>query len=482
MTNQANLLISSAKRAPERVAISFDGTDIHYGDLMGFAFGAADALQSAGVNAGDRVAIWLENDPAFAAAMYGAWLLGAVVVPIHAALTEPEARHILTDSGASVVVTRHTHRDVAESLRPGKVVDISTLPPTGSVRDAPDAELALIQYTAGTSGVPKGAMLTHDNLQANIDQMREVPIAIGHEDVSLCFLPLFHIYGLNVVLNLSIGVGAKIVLSERFDPKHAVDDIKKHGVTVVAAAPAAYVSWLNTDTAPDAFSNVRAAISGAAALPKEVLDGFGERFGVTIWEGYGLTETSPALTSTSIGGVPKANCVGRPLPGVELKLVDADGEEVEDEGDTGEIVVRGPNVFSGYWNKPGEAAFTDDGFFRTGDVGVFDDDGDLYIVDRRRDMVIVSGFNVYPREVEDVLRRHPKVGDVAVVGVPDDHTGERVRAIVVADPPGEAVTADELVEFCKANLAPYKIPKDIDITTEIPRNAAGKVLRRALRT
>jgi long-chain acyl-CoA synthetase len=244
-----------------------------------------------------------------------------------------------------------------------------------------------------------------------------------------------------------------------------------------------YVAWLLGEAPRDAFSNLRVAVSGAAPLPKEILSGFKDRFDVTIWEGYGLTETSPALTSTALGGVPKPNCVGRPLPGVELKLIDEDGDEVEDEGDPGEIVVRGPNVFSGYWNRPEEstAAFTEDGWFRSGDVGVFDDDGDLYIVDRKKDMVLVSGFNVYPREIEDVLRRHPNVGDVAVVGVPDEHTGEHIKAIVVADPPGESVTSVGLLEFCSKNLAPYKTPKEIEIVAEIPRNAAGKVLRRELR-
>jgi long-chain acyl-CoA synthetase len=314
--------------------------------------------------------------------------------------------------------------------------------------------------------------------------MRQVPIAVGPDDVSLCVLPLFHIFGLNVVLNVAIEVGAKIVLSERFDPVASLDLIKSNLVTMIAGAPPVYVAWLVGDTPRDAFSNVRVAVSGAAPLTKETLNGFKDRFDVTIWEGYGLTETAPALTSTSIGGVPKANCVGRPLPGVEIRLVDEDGIDIEDEGDTGEIVVRGPNVFKGYWNKPDEtkAAFTDDGWFRSGDIGVLDGDGDLFIVDRSKDLVIVSGFNVYPREVEDVLRRHPNVGDVAVVGTHDDRSGERVKAIVVLDPPGESVSAEDLIEFCGKSLAPYKIPKEIEFVTEIPRNAAGKVLRRELRT
>jgi long-chain acyl-CoA synthetase len=441
-------------------------------------------LAARGVGPGDRVAIWVPNHPSFASAMYGAWRLGAVAVPVHAALTEPEVKHILGDAGAKVVVCGPDQRDVGGSLV--DALGLEDLPLEGSERavvEPGESDLALIQYTAGTSGLPKGAMLSHANLKANIDQMREVPIAIGPDDVALCVLPLFHIFGLNVVLNLAIEVGATVVLSERFDPVGSLDLIKANLVTMIAGAPPVYVAWLMGDAPRDALSNVRVAVSGAAPLAKDVLAGFKERFDITIWEGYGLTETSPALTSTAIGGVPKPNCVGRPLPGVEIKLIDEDGDEVEDEGDPGEIVVRGPNVFSGYWNRPEEskAAFTEDGWFRSGDVGVFDDDGDLYIVDRKKDMVLVSGFNVYPREIEDVLRRYPNVGDVAVVGIPDEIAGERIRAIVVPDPPGEEISVDELLAFCAKSLAPYKTPKEIEVVADIPRNAAGKVLRRELR-
>ena len=483
--NLASLLDSTASRTPDAVALAFEGVEITYDQLRQRALGDAEVLAARGIAAGDRVALWVPNHPSFASVMYGAWRLGAVVVPVHAALTEPEVKHILGDSGAKVVVCGPEQIEVGARLL--DAIGLDELPLSGGdrpVADVTDDHLALIQYTAGTSGVPKGAMLTHANLHANIVQMRQTPIAIGPDDVALCVLPLFHIFGLNVVLNLAIEVGAKVVLAERFDPSRSLDLIKQHLVTQIAGAPPVYVAWLSlSDAPPDAFSNVRVAVSGAAPLPKPVLDGFKERFDVTIWEGYGLTETSPALTSTAMGGVPKANCVGRPLPGVELRLIDEDGDDVEEEGDPGEIVVRGENVFTGYWNRPEEsrAAFTDDGWFRSGDVGVFDDDGDLYIVDRKKDMVLVSGFNVYPREIEDVLRKHPNVGDVAVVGVPDVQTGERIKAIVVADPPGEAVTADELLQHCAKSLAPYKTPKDIEIVSDIPRNAAGKVLRRQLR-
>jgi long-chain acyl-CoA synthetase len=496
--NLADALAATAARSPDAVAVVFEGRSMSYAELEAITARTAAVLAGLDVRPGDRVAIWLPNHPAFATAMYGAWRCGAVVVPVHSALTEPEARHILVDSGAKVVFCGSAQfragQELVHSL-PALEHSILLDDPEGVAGDVhveiPDVapavevahdDLALVAYTAGTSGLPKGAMLTYGNLRANLDQMRGTSIAIEANDVVLCILPLFHIFGLNVVLNLSVDVGAKIVLMERFDPVACIDAIRAEGVTVVAGAPPAYVAWLALDGQPsDAFAGVRVAVSGAAPLAKETLVGFRERFGLTIWEGYGLTETAPALTSTAVGGVPKPGSIGRPLPGVEIRLVDEDGSDVE-PGDPGEVIVRGPNVFRGYWNRPedSERAFLD-GWFCTGDVAVADDDGDLFIVDRRRDLILVSGFNVYPREVEDVLRRHPNVGDCAVVGDPDPRSGESVRAIVVADPPGESISPDELVEFCRRSLAPYKVPATVEVVPEIPRNVAGKVLRRELR-
>jgi long-chain acyl-CoA synthetase len=492
--NLAELLDATAARSPDDVAIVFEGSRTTFAQLNDQATRLASALAVNGVVPGDRVALLLPNHPAFAAAMYGTWRCGATVVPVHSALTGAEVRHIVSDCEAKIVFCGPDQEEIARSLATSapSIERVVALGPEyismvesggpSPIAEVSDDDLALIAYTAGTSGLPKGAMLTHGNLRSNIEQMRQTPIAIGPEDVVLCVLPLFHIFGLNVVLNLAVSVGARVVLMERFDPRASLDAIGGDIVTVIAGPPQVYVAWLaQADAPPDAFSNVRIAISGAAPLSKAVLNAFRERFDVTIWEGYGLTETAPALTFTGIGGVPKAGSVGRPLPGVELRLEDEDGDEVE-LGDPGEIVVRGPNVFKGYWRKEDETArVLVDGWFRTGDVGIADDDGDIYIVDRRRDMVLVSGFNVYPREIEDVLRRHPKVGDCAVVGAPDPQTGEHVRAIVVPDPPGEGVTEGDIVEFLRKSLAPYKLPKEIEFVSEIPRNAAGKVLRRELR-
>lgn len=487
--NLARALGETSARTPDAVAVTFEGRSITYSQLNAQAGAVAGSLTEKGVGPGDRVAVWMGNHPAFASTTYGAWRCGAVVVPVHAMLTEPEARHIFADSGAKVAFCGPAQLAVGEKLGEEldalqAVVPAEDLEEGGgpSVAEVDQTALALIAYTAGTSGVPKGAMLTHANLRANLDQMRDTPIAIQPDDVVLCILPLFHIFGLNVVLNLSIDVGARLVLHERFDAAESIDAIRSERVTVIAGAPPVYVAWLALSrTSSDAFAPVRLAVSGAAPLPKEALTGFRDRFGVTIWEGYGLTETSPALTWTAVGGVPKPGSIGRPLPGVELKLVDQDGLEVE-EGDPGEVIVRGPNVFGGYWNAPEETGTAlRDGWFHTGDVAVADDDGDLFVVDRRRDLILVSGFNVYPREVEDVLRRFPNVGDCAVVGDADEHSGERVRAIVVPDPPGSEISSDELIDFCRASLAPYKVPSVVEVVPEIPRNAAGKVLRRVLR-
>jgi long-chain acyl-CoA synthetase len=499
--NLASALDATATRSPNAEAIAFEGQSTTYADLEAGARRVAAGLTGLGVGPADRVAVWLPNHPTFAESMYGIWRCGATVVPIHAALTAPEVQHILADAGAKVLICGEEQHLSAPDLISSaggleRVVVVGEADAnamsyasllegpgdTPTIAEVSEDDLALIAYTAGTSGLPKGAMLTHSNLRANLEQMRQAPLAIRPDDVVLCILPLFHIFGLNVVLNLGVDVGAKLVLFERFHPLTSIDSIREHGVTVIAGAPPAYVAWLAVPDPPaDAFASVRVAISGAAPLPKEVLTAFKDRFGVTIWEGYGLTETAPALTSTAVGGVPKPGSIGRSLPGVEIRLVDEDGSDVE-EGDPGEVIVRGPNVFRGYWSQPEESArVLRDGWFHTGDVAVADDEGDLYIVDRRRDLILVSGFNVYPREVEDVLRRHPNVGDCAVVGEPDPRTGENVRAVVVADPPGSTVTPEGLLEFCRRSLAPYKVPSTIDIVAEIPRNAAGKVLRRVLR-
>jgi long-chain acyl-CoA synthetase len=348
-----------------------------------------------------------------------------------------------------------------------------------------DSDLAVLLFTSGTAGDPKAAMLTHGNLLANLHQMLGIPEILGAEDVGLVALPLFHIFGLNVALGLSLATGAALVLDTRFDPAETLRHADDLGVTTLLGVPTMFAAWADI---PDAQANgaaslgaVRRAISGAAALDAAVAERFERRYGIALWQGYGLTEASPAV-STSLGtGRNRPGSVGRPLPGVEVQLVDEDGEPVL-EGDSGEIWVRGANVFAGYWRDPDATAqvLTDDGWLRTGDIGVIGEEGDLFVVDRSKDLVIVSGFNVFPAEVERVVASVPGVAEAVVIGRPDGVTGETVEAVIVSAP--GAVVTDELVRaYCTANLARYKCPTSIRFVSELPRGLAGKALRRALR-
>jgi long-chain acyl-CoA synthetase len=305
---------------------------------------------------------------------------------------------------------------------------------------------------------------------------------VTEDDVVLAVLPLFHIYGLNVVLGASLHAGATVVLSERFDPEETLDLVERHRVTILPGAPPMFAGWLGLPHVREgAFHSVRVALSGAAPLAPELASTFRERFGVTIWDSYGLTEAGPAVTTSAGRDDPPAGSIGGPLPGVEVRLVDEQGHDVE-EGDPGEIVVRGPNVFAGYWRRDADSsdAFLDGAWLRTGDVAVRDDDGNLYLVDRKKDLIIVSGFNVYPGEVEDVLLRHPSVAEAAVVGMPDERTGEAVRALVVLEKDAEA-TPDEIVEFARTSLARFKVPSVLEVVSSLPKHVTGKVLRRAVR-
>jgi len=325
-------------------------------------------------------------------------------------------------------------------------------------------------------------MLAHGHLLANLDQLGRVSdLTETDQDVALLALPLFHSYALNVILGTSMKTGATAVLVERFDASESLAVVERHGVTVLFGAPPMFAAWLSLpEVSRRAMSSVRLAVSGAAPLPADVFEAFRDRFGVTIWEGYGLTECGPAVTSNAMGKVAKPGSIGLPLPGVEMRLVDEDGDDAE-EDDPGEIWVKGPNVFSGYWNRPEATAEVLDGeWLRTGDVAYRDEDGYLHLVDRKKDLVIVSGFNVYPTEVEEAIERHPNVAEAAVVGIPDDQTGEAVQAWVVPRE-GQTLGTDEILDFLHGYLARFKQPSDIRIVDELPHHMTGKVLRRALR-
>ena len=498
MTNLASIIDGHPDDAPALVSRGHVTT---YGELRRQVGELRGGLTRLGVEPGDRIAVASSNNWLFAVSYLAALGTGAVAVPVNPSSPPAELQGQLAAVEAKVLIAGPGARAAAAGLDRNALSLQAVLVPEGveldgatslndcfggettAVVDRADDELAVLLFTAGTSGAPKAAMLTHGNLRANIDQVQSHPGRhVTPADVSLAVLPLFHVFGLNVVLGLMLAAGASVVLVERFDPASALDTIRDRKVTLVSGAPPMYAAWAAIDGADrDAFATVRLATSGAAPLSDEVSRAFTQRFGVPIRQGYGLTEAAPVVTSALPEGPQKPTSIGVPLPGVEVRLVDEEGEDTF-AGDPGEIWVRGPNVFPGYWRneEATRTALTDDGWLRTGDVAVVDDEGWLYIVDRAKDLIIVSGFNVYPAEVEDVLLEHPGIAAVAVVGVAHPHSGEAVKAFVVPEG-GRLVDEDELIDFCATRLARYKCPTKVMFVESLPQGVAGKVLRRALR-
>ena len=461
-----------------------------------------------GLAPGDRVAVQLPNGVEWVLAAVGALRAGLVLVPVNTAYTDPEVTHLLTDSGARLLVAGAARPDLAG-------VPVLAGPPTGdgSPPPAPDdpAALALLAYTSGTTGLPRGAMLTHAALLANQQQCLALdPPPVRSDDRVLLVLPLFHVYGLNSGFGLVAATGACAVLVEHFDPVATLRLMVEEEVTAVPGAPPMYAAWLaaadaaGSDTAlRRAFAAVRTASCGAAPLPAALFTGMRDRAAVTVWEGYGLTEAGPVLASTLATGRAKAECIGGPLPGVQLALRDTAGGPVAgpdpgsrvrpgvfgdpygDDGadhhgeEAGELCARGPNLFAGYW-PDGSDGPDADGWLLTGDIAYRDVDGDLRLVDRRRDLVLVSGFNVYPGEVERVLNAHPGVAESAVIGVPDPRTGEAVHAVVVRAP-GTPVSEAELLAHARVSLARFKVPPAVHVVPELPHSLVGKVSRSRLR-
>jgi len=500
--NISELLRRTAGRIGDKTALVFHDRAISYANLDREVDRAAAGFAALGIKPGDRVGVLVHNIPHFIYAYQGLARAGAVTIPLNTMYTADEVSFILSDSDARAVVVSESFAGTVDGLRDTlpmleHVVVAGSSAPMGAmtweqmlgrgaaepptVTTSPE-DLVVLAYTSGTTGRPKGAMLTHANLMANLDQMSQAQLlAEAEDDVVLLVLPMFHIYALNVILGLTMRVGASAVLMERFDATASLEAAERHGVTILFGAPPMFIAWLNTPGVERFdLSKVRLAVSGAAPLPGAVLEDFRRKLGITIWEGYGLTETAPGVTSNAMGEVAKPGSIGKPLPGVDVRIVDASDDDVED-GDPGEIIVRGPNVFRGYWRQEeATAEVIVDGWFHTGDVGYADDDGYIFLVDRKKDLIIVSGFNVYPREVEEAIFRHPKVADTAVVGIPHPYTGEAVKAFVVLKP-GESTTEEEILEFCKRSLARFKCPQVVDFVGELPHLPTGKVLRRLLR-
>jgi len=476
------MLLRSTGAEPDAPALIDAGRTHTFAELEALAAGTAGGLTRLGVRPGDRVAIASGNDLTFVAAYLGALWAGAVAVPLNPQVPTTVIADELHRVEARVLVcgpAGAAHLDLPgastlDALPPGDALPIEV--------ERDDDEIAVLLYTSGTAGMPKAAMLTHGNLAANIGQVLGDPgLALTSQDRTLGVLPFFHVFGLNVVLGVALTAGAAVVAVEPFDPARAVGAVREHGVTVVAAVPLMYDLFTALGDAPaDAFAGVRLAVSGAAALDPARARAFTERYGVDIHEGYGLTEAAPIVTSTAAGGATRHGSIGPSVPGVEVRLVDANGDDVA-AGDPGEIWVRGPNVFAGYWEDPEATArvVTADGWLRTGDVAVADVDGYLSLVDRLKDLIIVSGFNVYPVEVEEALLAHDAVADAAVAAIPDARTGEAVGAWVVPRA-GMAVDADALRAHVGTRLARYKVPARVTVVESLPRSPAGKLLRRAL--
>jgi long-chain acyl-CoA synthetase len=496
----ARLRRTAAER-PDHPALVWEGGQRSYGALHTRVDAVTGALQHRfGVAPGDRVALVLGTGPAFVEAAAAVLRSGAVVVPLLPGLAPDELRYALADSGATVAIVGPERAEAVADLRGGlpdlahlvtadvELEGVPSLEAAVVAAAAPDRvtrspdELGALVYTSGTTGRPRGAMLTRGNLAANQDQSLAGRSEVGPDDVVLLVLPLAHIYSFNVGLGASITAGATMVLVDRFDAAATLATIRERGVTVVLGAPPMYVAWLECEELDrDAMASVRLAVSGAASLPVPVIERFEARTGVVIEEGYGLTEAGPSVTSNPMAPAPRPGSVGVPLPGVELRIVDEAGRDVE-AGELGEVWVRGPNVFHGYWEHPEATAevLTPDGWLRTGDVGSLDDDGYLYLADRKGDLIIVNGFNVYPREVERVLLSDPSVGQAAVVGAPHPLTGETVVAHVVPQA-GATVDPDALVARCREMLARYKCPTRIEVQDALPHTATGKVRRVELR-
>jgi long-chain acyl-CoA synthetase len=497
--NVSDLVREATGRDGDKAAFRYGSTTLTWGEIESRVAAVAAGLAALGVGRGDRIAVQLGNTPDFPVVYFGALRAGLVAVPVNTGYTRAELLHCLGDSGAAVLVTTRSGAETGlsvaselEALQSVVVADVDTAPAGATTLDAllqtapgladsvgGGEDLAVVIYTSGTSGRPKGAMLTHRALLANLDQCTQIdPPVTTSDDVVLLVLPLFHIYGLNAALGAVAKHGATGSLSERFDPVETLEQIRRHGVTNVIGAPPMYVAWSMLPDVGDAFSSVRLAVSGAAPLPSDVLHRFLDVTGHHVFEGYGLTETAPVLTTTLMSEVAKPGSIGRAVPGIELKLVDEQGRPVED-GDPGEICVRGANTFSGYW-PDGEGGPDGDGWFATGDVAYVDDDGDLHLVDRRRELILVSGFNVYPREVEDVLVEHPDIEEAAVIGIAHPYTGESVKALVVLRA-GARLSAEDVIAYCALSLARFKCPTAVELVAELPHSATGKVSKGQLR-
>jgi long-chain acyl-CoA synthetase len=491
--NLARILTKTAEQSGDQTAFKLDDVELSYSLLDEGSARIAALLKSKGIEPGDRVGLMMPNVPYFPVIYYGILRAGAVVVPMNVLLKGREVAFYLEDPGAKLVFAWGDFGEAAETgaeqagsevilVKPGEFEKlVAEHEPDTEMAERSGDDTAVILYTSGTTGKPKGAELTHANLLRNSKGVSEKLGEMGGEDVLLGALPLFHSFGQTCCMNSAVSVGATVTLLPRFDPEEALEIIDRDKVTIFQGVPTMYNAMLHCESAENAdCSSLRTCMSGGAAMPAELMRAFEEKFGCIILEGYGLSETSPVASFNHPDKERKPGSIGTPIEGVEMQVWDDDGNEV-DQGEVGEIVIRGHNIMKGYWNRDeaNKEAITDEGWFRTGDMAKMDEDGYFFIVDRKKDLIIRGGYNVYPREIEEVLYEHPAIQEAAVVGVPHDELGEEVGAAVVLKQ-GESVEADELKSYVKEQVAAYKYPRQVWFVDDLPKGPTGKILKREI--
>jgi long-chain acyl-CoA synthetase len=505
--NLATLLRDSAAASPKKTALIIGPTSLTYETVHAYAQKLAGGLAKLGIQRGQHVALMLPNVPQFTIAYFALHYLGCPVVPLNVLLTPDEIAYHLSDSDAVALLAwegfgeqaqagfnraescKHfviARADPSDTTAPSGGHNLTALIASGDpVRELPDTmpdETAVILYTSGTTGRPKGAELSHFNLFYNADYSATRLVTLPPDTVALAVLPLFHSFGQTVIQNGVLRAGGTIVLLPRFEPKAAFELMQKHRVTLFAGVPTMYFALLNyPEAAQYDLSSLKHCSSGGSAMPVEVMRAFDAKYNVNILEGYGLSETSPVASFNVLDKPKRPGSIGIPIAGVEFKLIDEQGRTITEPMVAGEICIKGHNVMKGYYKRPEATAESiKEGWFSTGDIAHRDADGFYFIVDRKKDMIIRGGFNVYPREIEEVLYAHPAVAEAAVIGVKHESHGEEVKA-VIALKPGQKATADDIMAYCKQKLAAYKYPRFIEFRDSLPKTATGKILKRELR-
>jgi long-chain acyl-CoA synthetase len=504
---------SAVEEHCDKVALTFYGTTFDFVSLEVLAEEMAASLAAHGVVKGDRIALMLPNCPQYVISFFATVRLGAIVTQLNPMYVEREIEHILEDSGAQVIVVHSEGyprvKAIMEQTRLKSVivVDLRGEPegldegqhsfddfvemdadPAPEIEIDPAGDVTVLQYTGGTTGLSKGAMLTHFNLVANTQQGLDLfvddPEALSNNQKILGVLPFFHCYGLSCVMLFGIRQGLNQLLLPRFDVREVMELVKNERPVAFSGVPTMYMALVSSgvDLKEYGFDEVRTYSSGGASLPVNLLHAFEEKTGRSIFEGYGLSETSPVTHfNPTFAGRGREGSIGVPIPSTDARIVDVEtGAQELPVGEPGELLIRGPQVMKGYWNMPEETTHAlRDGWFYTGDIARMDEDGYFYIVDRKKDMISASGYNVYPREIEEVLFEHEGVAEAVAIGVPDEYRGASVKAFVVRRP-GNKVAEEEILAFCEEHLAPYKKPKAIEFREELPKSTVGKLLRRVL--